>query len=106
MEEKVKISILLQLYGKLLTDKQRQYMDYYYNGDLSLSEIADNEEITRQAVRTILIKCKKKLEEYEKKLKFFQKEKSIKEIIEKIERNNKDTKIQELLKKIKKQIDF
>lgn len=106
MEEKVKISILLQLYGNLLTDKQKQYMDYYYNQDLSLSEIADNEEITRQAVRTILVKCKKKLEEYENKLKFLQKEKNIKEIIEKIEENHKNIKLQELLNKLKKQIDF
>lgn len=106
MEEKVRISILLQLYGSLLTDKQKQYMDYYYNEDLSLSEIADNEEITRQAVRTILVKCKKKLEEYEKKLKFLQKEENIKEITNKIEESNQDIKIQELLNKLKKQIDF
>ena len=106
MEEKVKISILLQLYGNLLTNKQKQYMDYYYNEDLSLSEIADNEKITRQAVRTILIKCKKKLEEYEKKLEFSQKEKKIKEIIERIQEINQDIKVKELLNKLKKQIDF
>lgn len=106
MEEKVKISILLQLYGNLLTNKQKQYMDDYYNGDLSLSEIADNENITRQAVRTILIKCKEKLEEYEKKLEFLQKEKNIKEIIEKMEEVNQDIKVKELIIKLKKQIDF
>lgn len=106
MEEKVKISILLQLYGNLLTDKQKQYMDYYYNQDLSLSEIANNEEITRQAVRTILVKCKKKLEEYEDKLKFLQKEKNIKENIKEIQEINQDIKVKELLKKMNKQIDF
>ena len=36
MEEKVKISILLELYGDLLTDKQKEFMNYYYNDDLSL----------------------------------------------------------------------
>ena len=61
MEEKVRISILLELYGKLLTEKQYEFMDYYYNQDLSLSEIGDNNDITRQAVRTILLKSKKKL---------------------------------------------
>ena len=60
MEEKVRISILLELYGSLLTEKQYEYMDLYYNQDLSLSEIGDNEDITRQAVRTILLKSKKK----------------------------------------------
>ena len=66
MEEKVRISILLEIYGKLLTPKQYEFMDYYYNKDLSLSEIADNNNITRQAVRTILLKSKKKQEEKKK----------------------------------------
>ena len=103
MEEKVRISILLELYGKLLTEKQYEFMDYYYNQDLSLSEIGDNNEITRQAVRTILLKSKKKLEEYESKLKFMQKEEKIKKYIEELEETNVDKKI---LKKIKQQIDF
>ena len=51
MEEKVRISILLELYGKLLTEKQYEFMDYYYNQDLSLSEIGNNNDITRQAVQ-------------------------------------------------------
>ena len=56
MEKKVEISMLWQIYGNLLTEKQNQYIDYYYNNDLSLSEIAENEEITRQAVRDIIKK--------------------------------------------------
>ena len=93
MEEKVRISILLELYGKLLTEKQYEFMDYYYNQDLSLSEIGDNNDITRQAVRTILLKSKKKLEEYESKLKFMQKEEKIKKYIEELEETNVDKKI-------------
>lgn len=103
MEEKVRISILLELYGKLLTEKQYEFMDLYYNQDLSLSEIGDNEDITRQAVRTILLKSKKKLEEYENQLKFMQKEEKIKKCIEELEETNVDKKI---LKKLKQQIDF
>ena len=103
MEEKVRISILLEIYGKLLTEKQNEYMDLYYNQDLSLSEIGDNNDITRQAVRTILLKSKKKLEEYEEQLKFMQKEEKIKKCIEELEETNADKKI---LKKIKQQIDF
>ena len=99
MEEKVKISILLEIYGKLLTEKQYEFMDYYYNQDLSLSEIADNNDITRQAVRTILVKSKKKLEEFEEQLGFMQKEKKIKQYAEQIQ--DKDIK-----KKILEQIDF
>ena len=103
MEEKVRVSILLEIYGKLLTEKQYEIMDYYYNQDLSLSEIGDNNDITRQAVRTILLKSKKKLEQYENQLKFMQKEEKIKKCIEELEETNADKKI---LKKIKQQIDF
>ena len=68
MEEKVKISILCELYGKLLTEKQFEFLDDYYNNDLSLSEIAENNGITRQAVRDNLKKGECKLFEFEEKL--------------------------------------
>ena len=70
MDKNVKISILSELYGKLLTEKQEQFINDYYNNDLSLSEIAENNNITRQAVRDILKKGEKKLFEYEEKLMF------------------------------------
>ena len=103
MEEKVKISILLEIYGNLLTEKQYEFMDLYYNQDLSLSEIADNNDITRQAVNTILTKCKKRLEQYEKQLKFMEKQEKIKQSIQELENTNVDKKI---IKKLKQQIDF
>lgn len=106
MEEKVRISILLELYGKLLTEKQYEYMDLYYNQDLSLSEIGDNEDITRQAVRTILLKSKKKLEEYEVKLMFMQKEEKIKQYIEELENTKIDKDQKKIISKIKGKIDF
>ena len=53
MEKNIKISILLDTYGKMLTEKQYKLLDDYYNNDLSLSEIAENENITRQAVNRI-----------------------------------------------------
>ena len=68
MEKNVKISLLLDIYGKLLTEKQYMLLDDYYNHDLSLSEIAENEGITRQAVRDNLKKGENKLFEYEGKL--------------------------------------
>ena len=65
MDRKVEISVLCQIYGKLLTEKQLNIMDNYYNLDLSLSEIAENEGITRQAVRDIIKKGENKLFEFE-----------------------------------------
>lgn len=92
MEKKVEISILLEIYGKLLTEKQNEYMNYYYNEDLSLSEIAENEEITRQAVMRILQKSSKKLEEYEQKLQIMEKQKQIKKNIEDLRKELKQNK--------------
>ena len=105
MEEKIEISILLSIYGNLLTETQKKYMELYYNEDLSLSEIGENENITRQAVRTILIKSKKKLEEYETKLKIKQKQEKIKELLEKIEETEKKSEQQKIIEKIKKKLD-
>ena len=68
MEDKVKICILLDIYENLLTEKQRELLNDYYNNDLSLSEIAENEGITRQAVRDNLKKGENNLLEYESKL--------------------------------------
>ena len=106
MEEKVEISILLNLYGNLLTETQKSYMDLYYNQDYSLSEIGDNENITRQAVRTILVKSKKKLYEYEQKLKFMEKENNIKKLLEKIKNTKNEEEKQKYIKKIQENIDY
>lgn len=45
------ISVLFDYYGNMLTEKQRNVIDLYYNQDLSLAEIAEHEKITRQGVR-------------------------------------------------------
>ena len=92
MEKKVEISILLEIYGNLLTEKQKEYMNYYYNEDLSLSEIAENDGITRQAVMRILQKSSKKLEEYEQKLQIMEKQKQIKKNIEELRKELKQNK--------------
>ena len=73
MEKNVEICILYDLYGKILTDKQSEFIDNYYNNDLSLAEIAENNKITRQAVRDNIKKAEKKLFEYEEKLSFMKK---------------------------------
>jgi len=51
MGKDLTISILLDIYGSMLTDKQRNVVELYYNEDLSLAEIAEHEGITRQGVR-------------------------------------------------------
>lgn len=62
------IAYLLDLYGAALTDKQRTLVDYYYNEDLSLSEISENEGITRQGARDGIKRAEAQLKEWEEKL--------------------------------------
>ena len=112
MEEKVILSMLIQTYGKLLTEKQYQIMDDYYNNDLSLSEIAQNHNITRQAVRDIIKKGEKKLYEYEEKLLFMKRtlntEKKIEKVLSeltKIQKDYSDKQIANVLETIKKELN-
>ena len=59
---------LWDLYSPLLTDNQREVTDLYFNYDLSLAEIAEQKGVSRQSVSDCLHKCRKQLEEYDKKL--------------------------------------
>ncbi len=61
-------NILLDFYGDMLTEKQRDFLDHYYNEDLSLSEIAVNEGITRQGVRDAIKRAEGQLIEMENRL--------------------------------------
>ena len=49
LKKKIEISMLCEYYGSLLTTKQYTFLNDYYNNDLSLSEIADNNQITRKS---------------------------------------------------------
>jgi len=64
----LEISLLLDFYGDMLTEKQRGVIEYYYNDDLSLSEIADNEGITRQGVRDSIKRAEYQLLDMEERL--------------------------------------
>ena len=112
MEKKVEISMLWQIYGKLLTEKQYEYIDYYYNNDLSLSEIAENDNITRQAVRDIIKKGERKLFEFEEKLLFMKKtinqEQKIQQVLwnlTKIQKDSSDKQVTSILEEIKKELN-
>ena len=112
MDKKVEISMLWLIYGKLLTEKQYEYIDYYYNQDLSLSEIAENDNITRQAVRDIIKKSERKLFEYEEKLLFMKKtinqEQKIQQILfnlTKIQKDSSDKQVNSILEGIKKELN-
>ena len=111
MEKKVKISMLCEIYGKLLTEKQLEILNDYYNNDLSLTEIAENNNITRQAVLDNIKKGENKLFEFEEKLSFMEKtikqEKLLQEVLtelSKIEDASSDKKIEKILNHVRKEL--
>lgn len=68
MEERLKLAFLVDFYGALLTDKQRQCLEMYLFEDLSFSEIGEEMGISRQAVYDMIHRCEQILDEYEAKL--------------------------------------
>ena len=82
----VQIALLFDFYGQLLTKKQMEIVDMYYNNDLSLGEISEQQGISRQGVYDTLKRAEKTLYEYEEKLglvdRFLKHKESMKKIIE------------------------
>ncbi len=80
----LKISLLLDFYGAILTEKQRESLELYYNEDLSLAEIAEIADISRQGVRDNIKRGENILLEMEEKLGFFAKYSDLDEIMEQL----------------------
>ena len=68
MAANIYVSVLLDRYGALLSENQQRILDGYYNNDLSLSEIAENQGITRQGVSDFVKRSEAQLFEFEEKL--------------------------------------
>ncbi len=84
LEEIVQLSILYDFYGELLSDHKKQIFEDYVLNDLSLSEIATEQGISRQGVYDIVRRCTLELKEYEAKLSLVCKFKSMKDKINSI----------------------
>ncbi len=84
MIKHVRIGILLDIYGSLLTNRQLQILNTYYNEDMSLSEIAEEFNISRQGVLDNVKKGEKKLLEYEEKLHILENQENRKSKIDKV----------------------
>lgn len=81
MDNQVLLNILYDYYGELLTDKQKNYFKDYYFDNLTLSEISENYNISRNAIHKSLKEIEEKLMYYEEKLKLYEKNIKIKKII-------------------------
>lgn len=84
MAKNLEITVLLDFYGEILTAKQREFLDLYYNEDLSLAEIAANVGITRQGVRDAIKRAECQMIEMESRLKLVARFKEVQKGLEEI----------------------
>ena len=84
MSKDLSFAVMLDIYGPLLSEKQLDMMDLYYNEDLSLSEIAQNVGITRQGVRDAIKKAERFLLDTEEKMKLAARSRALEERLERI----------------------
>ena len=101
IERVVYVNELLYLYGALLSPTQKEICEDYYSLNLSISEIAENRNISRAAVDDALSKGTKKLEDCEKKLGFAAKNDKLKKLLVKL----KDAKSEQEKNRIIKEME-
>ena len=85
VEENIILNKLFDAYGQLLSKGQQEIMSCYLNYDLTVTEIAENLSVSRQAVMDSIKKAEKKLKVYEEKLSFIKRTKRLLEENEKLE---------------------
>ena len=85
MKNELFLCSLFDYYGELLTDKQNEYFQDYYFDNLTLSEISENNNISRNAVHKTIKEAEEKLIFYEEKLNLVKKSEKIKKIINKLD---------------------
>lgn len=96
MDKRLYLIDLYDIYGELLNEMQRKYFESYYFDNLSLGEISENLDVSRNAVHKSLKVIEEKLELYESKLELYNKRIKLREVIDLIS----DNKIKEKLEKI------
>ncbi|MBZ4653848.1 MAG: hypothetical protein JG781_1187 [Peptococcaceae bacterium] len=85
MQDIARRSLLFDFYGQLLTKKQQEIYDLYFQQDLSLGEIAELHRVSRQAIYDLLRRTEETLEEYENKLGLVRKHNDNTEILKQVE---------------------
>ena len=100
LEESLRITSLIDIYGKLLTNKQFEVVSSYYYDNLTLSEIGDNYNISRQAVNDCINQSVKALETYEEKLQLIAKQSAIIDKLTKIANDSNNAELSSRLAEI------
>ena len=100
LNEFLEVSTLLDYYKNLLSDKQREYLINHFEDDLSLSEIAKNNDVSRQAVYDNIKRGIKLLKDYEEKLGFHEREKQIYQELLELKKDFKKEKLNDIIEKL------
>lgn len=100
LDEFLEVSTLLDYYRNLLSDKQKEYLINHFEEDLSLSEIAKNNGVSRQAVYDNIKRGIKQLREYEEKVGFHKREKKLYSELLELKDNFKIEKLDEIIEKL------
>lgn len=96
MDRKIYLNNLYDYYYLLLTEKQREYYEAYYFHDFSLAEIAENNQVSRNAVHGQIKNVEERLEFYEESLKLYEKSLKIRKLISTLD-NDLKKRIEELI---------
>ncbi len=97
MDKQDKLILLFDYYGDLLSESQKNYFESYYFDNLSLSEIGENYNVSRNAVSKDLKLASEKLNNFEDKLKIISRDDKLRKLASKIEDNNLKEKIMNIL---------
>ena len=97
MEKREYLIILYDFYSELLSDKQKEHFEDYYFNNLSLGEISENEDVSRNAIHKNIKTAEEKLYFYEEKLGLYKKKKLLEDIIKDIDNEEIKNKIREIL---------
>lgn len=100
MEKFVEQSLLYDFYGELLTEHQKEIYEDYVLSNLSLSEIAEERNTSRQSVHDLIKRCTKTLEDYEKKLHLIEKFNEIKLLVNEIDNKTQENTVKEITSRI------
>ena len=104
-EKDFNISILADIYGAFLTERQLEIIRDYYDFDSSLAELSEKYGIARQSAKDSINSAKKTLIDFEQKLKLAEKFKEINELADKLLKSGLDNQKTEIIRKIKSCID-
>ena len=105
MDKIVKVAELYDIYGPLLNEKQRDVINCYYNEDLSLQEIAENNNKSKQAISDMMTRTVDKLFEFEDELSLLEKKEELKDALTSIRELMENSKNKEAIEKITKTIE-